>query len=210
LREVEVWPVLLEAPAEIEQRAAALLSPDERDRARAFRFDRHRRSFTLARAVLRTLLGRYLAMAPARIEFQYGPKGKPSVAALRFNASHSGDLALFAFAECEVGVDIERVRPVSDLERIAARFFTSEESSEIASLAEVRRIEAFFDCWTRKEAWWKATGEGLSALGRPIDPGGAWTFHRIDPLDGYVAALAVEDGRPVYLRPVVRCGVLVG
>src|SRR5208282_2181592 len=119
---------------------------------------------------LRVLLGHYLGVAPGGIEFSYGPKGKPRLAApvdVRFNISHSGGLALFAFTlDCEIGVDVEHIRPLRDMQEIASRFFCAEEATELMSLPAHGREQAFYLCWTRKEAYLKAVGEGLS---EPID-----------------------------------------
>ena len=144
-----------------------LLAPDETARAARFHFDHLQRRFILSRGALRILLGHYLDIAANRIEFRYGSRGKPSLAApagIHFNASHSGDVALFAFTlHCEIGVDVEEMRPISDMREIASRFFCAEESTELMALPADERERAFFLCWTRKEAYLKAVGEGLYA-----------------------------------------------
>ncbi len=224
-RAVHVWPVLTQAPDAVVEHFQLLLAPDETDRAGRFRFDHLRRSFILARGALRILLGRYLNTAPGGIEFGYGSKGKPALAArnaLQFNASHSGDLALFAFTtDCEIGVDVERIRPMPDIEDVAKRFFCAEETAELMSLPAGQREHGFFLCWTRKEAYIKATGEGLSTpldafrvTLRPSEPAGmvhlerdpsaaqAWTLHDLTPAPGYAAALAYRDSpRPLEKFP---------
>lgn len=224
-RAVHVWPVSTYAPDTVVERFQALLAPDETDRADRFRFPRLRQSFTLARGALRVLLGRYLNTAPGDIEFAYGSKGKPALAAdnrLRFNASHSGDLALFTFTmDCEIGVDVELIRPMPDIEDVAKRFFCAEETEELMSLSGGQREHGFFLCWTRKEAYIKATGDGLAT---PLDafrvtlrPGApavmvhvqqdpiaaqAWTLHDLTPAPGYAAALAYRDSpRPLKTFP---------
>ena len=202
-----------------------LLAPDEMDRAGRFRFAHLRRSFILARGVLRILLGRYLNAAPGDIEFSYGSKGKPALAAgnrLQFNASHTGDLALFAFTlDCEIGVDVEAIRPMPDIERVAKRFFCAEETEELMSLPAGQREHGFFLCWTRKEAYIKATGDGLSTpldafrvtllpgaaagmihLERDLIAAQAWTLHDLALAPGYAAALAYRDSpRPLETFP---------
>ena len=229
-RAVHVWPVSTHAPDAVIEQFRFLLTPDETDRAGRFRFDHLRRSFILARGALRVLLGRYLNIAPGGIEFSYGSKGKPALAApglpqfnvLQFNASHSGDLALFAFTmDCEVGVDVEAIRPMPDLEDVAKRFFCAEENAELMALPAGQRERGFFLCWTRKEAYIKATGEGLSTpldafrvTLQPSEPAGmvhlerdpiaaqAWTLHDLAPAPGYAAALAYRDSpRPLEILP---------
>jgi 4'-phosphopantetheinyl transferase len=227
-RTVHVWPVSTLAPDAAVERFRPLLAPDETDRAGRFRFERLQRSFILARGALRVLLGRYLNTAPGEIDFSYGVKGKPALAApnrLQFNASHSGDLALFAFTtDCEVGVDVEAIRPMRDIEDVAKRFFCAEETAELRSLPDGQREHGFFLCWTRKEAYIKATGDGLST---PLDafrvslrPGEAaalvhlerdpiaaqaWTLHDLTPAHGYAAALAYRDSpRPLETFPFLN------
>lgn len=148
---------------------AGSLSADERARAERFRFERDRTRFGAARGLLRSLLGWSLGVRPSELGFAYGRRGKPSLPAaeLYFNVSHSGGLGLFALTRVgEVGVDIEEERPLQDLEPIAARFFSARESAALLALPEAERRPAFFRCWTRKEAFIKATGDGLS---RPLD-----------------------------------------
>jgi 4'-phosphopantetheinyl transferase len=146
------------------------LAPDERTRAERFRFENLQHSFVVTRGALRVLLGRYLHVPPAKIQIEYGSKGKPSLAEpelATFNVSHSGGLAVFAFAAgCEIGVDVEEIRPPADMLDIAQRFFCPAETAELISLPANQRELAFFNCWTRKEAYIKALGEGLSL---PLD-----------------------------------------
>jgi 4'-phosphopantetheinyl transferase len=203
--EVHLWVVRLEASEENFARALALLAADEIARAERFRFERHRRAYVIGRAALRALLSGYLGLDPAAIAFTYGPQGKPALAdaacSVRFNASNSGQLAAFAFTEaCEIGVDVEQHRPLHDLEAIAQRFFSPDETAELLALPASDRDSAFFNCWTRKEAYIKAMGGGLSipldsfrVTLRPGDAAGmvsiegsaeaawAWTVHAFDP-----------------------------
>ncbi|HEX7239289.1 MAG TPA: 4'-phosphopantetheinyl transferase superfamily protein [Longimicrobiaceae bacterium] len=215
--EVHVWNTPLDPPDETVRRARALLSEDERARADRFRFDRDRRRFTVARGVLRTLLGRYLGVDPRRVAFGYGSHGKPALAddvgsGLRFNVSHSGELALHSFTRGrELGVDVELVHAIKDADAVAERFFSAAENEVFRSLPADARTDAFFNCWTRKEAYIKAVGEGLSfplhvfdvslRPGEPAlllgsrDPRQAerWSLHGLpDPAPGYRAALVVE------------------
>jgi 4'-phosphopantetheinyl transferase len=207
---------LTQAPDAVVEQFRPFLTPDETDRGARFRFEHLQRSFILARGALRVLLGRYLETAPRDVEFSYGAKGKPSLAALaglQFNASHSDGLALFAFtADCEIGVDVEAIRPMPDMEEIAKRFICAEESAELMSIPAEERDQSFFLCWTRKEAYIKATGEGLSApldafrvTLRPDEPARfvhfsndraaalAWTMHDLRLGPGYAGALAYRD-----------------
>jgi len=218
--EVHVWSARLDLPRETIQRLERLLNSEEAARASRFHFVRDRDAFTVARGVLRTLLGRYLGERPEKIRFACGPYGKPTLAPewpteLCFNLSHSESLALFAFARStEVGIDVERLRPQPDLDEIANRFFSKEEVSALRRLPANAREKAFFSCWTAKEAYIKGIGEGLSmpldrfavSLDPPEGPirlrvldlgaaAPAWGLYRFEPHPGYVAALAVEgDG----------------
>jgi 4'-phosphopantetheinyl transferase len=214
--EVHIWRASLEptSPAQLEQ-LSRLLSPDERERARRFHFQRHREPFIVARATLRLLLGRYLGLATYYAgDFTYSRFGRPSLGThdLDFNLSHAGDLALYAFAwQRAVGIDIELVRADIEAEQIATRFFSPNERAELHRLPAAQRVEAFFLAWTRKEAYIKARGEGLSlaldAFDVSLTPGAPavllatrddpaqrhrWTLHHLRPGPGYSGALAVE------------------
>ncbi len=211
---VDIWTARLNSPVYDLDRLSALLSPDERARQGRMLAGRVRDRFTVARASLRLLLGRYLASDPAAIEFTYGPRGKPSLAAggggLRFNLAHSEDLAVYAIARGhEVGVDVERIREVPDLERIARRFFAPEERAVLASLPAADRLRSFYLAWTRKEAYIKAVGDGLHipldsfsvSLG-PREPARLtrlnvspelpenWNLHHLETESGFVGAVA--------------------
>jgi 4'-phosphopantetheinyl transferase len=145
----------------------SVLAADEQLRADRFRFDPDRQSFVVARSGMRRILGRYLTCDPGAIEFSYGSHGKPFLAdgAIAFNLSHSGDWALLAVAsDRAVGVDIERIKPVAELEKLTARFLMAAEHERIVALDEADRLLAFFRTWTCKEAYLKATGEGLGQL----------------------------------------------
>lgn len=216
--EVHVWAAPLDPPAEDVRSYASLLAPDEQARAERFRFERDRRRFSVARGVLRLLLGRYLETEPRRVAFRYESHGKPVLGGelagrgLRFNVSHSGEMALYALARGrELGVDVEEVRPMEDGLQIAERFFSQAEVAAFRALPAEVRDEAFFNCWTRKEAYIKAVGEGLSfplhafdvslAPGEPArllasrDPRQAerWSLRALpDPAPGYRAAVVAE------------------
>jgi 4'-phosphopantetheinyl transferase len=184
------------------------LAADEQLRADRFRFDADRQSFIAARSGMRRILGRYLAIDPGAIEFSYGSHGKPFLAdgAIEFNLSHSGDWALLAVAvDRPVGVDIERIKPVAELEKLTARFLLAAEHERIVALDAADRVLAFFRTWTCKEAYLKATGEGLGQLKslevlvescqpvQLVSPAG-WGLRELPLEVGYVGALVC--GRP--------------
>jgi 4'-phosphopantetheinyl transferase len=195
-----------------------VLSPDEQARAERFCFEKDRQRFIASRGILREILSRYLKREPARLEFSYSRFGKPSLApddsgsGVHFNLSHSHGLALYAISRFpEIGVDVERLRRDFPCEQIAEHFFSPHEVKTLRSLPEAGKYEAFFNCWTRKEAFVKARGEGLSlpldqftvslAPAEPVallrtegDSGEAsqWALRGINPVDGYIAALAAK------------------
>lgn len=216
--DVHVWRASLDPPASVVERLERTLATDERERAGRFRFSRHRSHFIAARGMLRAILGLYLEAEPAALYFQYGPRGKPGLAGdgddgtLRFNLSHSGELALYAVARGrELGIDVEQIRSDRSDESIARRFFSPSEVEALLALPEGERRDAFFRCWTRKEAYIKARGDGLSlaldqfdvslAPGEPAtllrtrqDAADAarWSLRDLPAGPGYAAALAVE------------------
>lgn len=166
--DAHVWAIPLDIGAELVREFERLLSPDELDRARAFRVEGLGPRFVAAHAAMRIILGQYLNERPERIQFGSQHRGKPclggehSRSRLRFNLSHSADLALLAIVnDCEVGVDVEQVREVDDLERLVERYFHPTEIRDILS-AESSRNVAFFRHWTAKEAVLKAFGSGIT------------------------------------------------
>jgi 4'-phosphopantetheinyl transferase len=168
---IRIWRVHLDRASVNCSRLEEILSHDELDRALRFRFDRDRRRFTVARGALRMILGGYLNTDPKLIVFDYGAKGKPSLLSwsseIRFNVAHSEELALIAVArERDLGVDVEYVRPLASAEQIPERFFSPREATVFRSLPDDLSEAAFFACWTRKEAYVKARGGGLSI---PLD-----------------------------------------
>lgn len=197
---VDVWAFDGESDVADLSQLDATLSDDERARASRFRLERDRRRFIRVRGALRTLLGTYLAVLPAELTFEYGAHGKPALAggyqgALKFNVSHSQGLALMAVSrDVEVGIDVEGIRPMPDAAEIAARFFSPLEAAELQAVPAVSRTEAFFACWTRKEAYLKAVGRGLAALGDQDDARERqqWSHHYLPPLAGYAAALVTR------------------
>jgi 4'-phosphopantetheinyl transferase len=216
--DVHVWRALLDQPDLCVQQLAQTLSSEELMRAECFHFELDRTRFIVGRGVLRTILGLYLGAEPSRLEFCYGHHGKPHLAErfgageLRFNLAHSHELALYAFARGrEIGVDLEYIRHMPDAEQIAANFFSAREYAMLRALPTSRKEQAFFNCWTRKEAYTKAIGRGLAqSLDQfdvslvPGEPAGLlnvegapeeasrWSSETLTPAPGYVAALAVE------------------
>jgi 4'-phosphopantetheinyl transferase len=198
--------------------SASLLSAAERERARRFAFGRDARRFIVGRGRLRQLLGARLGVPPESVELVYGARGKPALAnsgrnSLRFNLSHRDDLAVYALSwGCDVGIDVEAIRPLPDADAIAARFFSRPEHAAYRALEPRDRPLGFFQCWTRKEAFIKALGEGLShpldsfdvslAPGAPAEllrveavPGDdrGWRLASFFPAAGFVAAVVAED-----------------
>jgi len=149
-----------------------MLAADELARAARFHFDKDRNHFIVARALLRKLLAAYLDVGAGELQISYAEKGKPSLAesrqgSLKFNVAHSHGLAIYAFSwNREVGIDLEFIREDLAEEKIAERFFSQSEIDSMRGLPAELRKQAFFDCWTRKEAYIKARGEGLSI---PLD-----------------------------------------
>lgn len=206
--EIHVWCVELDAAGE-EAALAAYLSADERERASGLLSGTHQRRFVVARGMLRQLLGLYLDQDPGAVTFSRGAHGKPFLqeGGPHFNVSHTHELALYAIArDREVGVDAEWMRPQVAHEQIAARFFSLEEQEALAQVADEERRTAFYNIWTRKEAYVKARGDGIAAgLGTFAVSLGAeaallhsdegrdelerWKLIALEPADGYVAAL---------------------
>lgn len=223
--EVQLWRVDIEAIRAEESRWQKVLSSDESTRASRFHFPADRQRFVATRALLRTILAGYLATDPKRLSFSYSKREKPSLGpdhatrGVTFNVSHSGGIALLAFARRrEIGIDVEQVRGDFDVEAIARRFFSAHELEQLAALPNEKKFEAFFRCWTRKEAYIKATGEGLSLPLHQFDVSVApenrdallstrpdnseaalWTLRDISAGAGYVAALCVR-GRQWHLK----------
>lgn len=217
-REVHVWTARLNLPPERAAAYEATLSPDERTRAARFFFERDSRRFAAGRGMLRAILGHYLGQMPAQIRFDYSERGKPSLSSsgkseqLHFNLAHSDELAVVAVSKISgIGVDVEKLRPIKDFAEIAERFFSGRENKALKSAPEHERELCFFNLWTRKEAWLKATGDGIGELLNQVEvsfnPGeparllrlfnsatGAkkWSLQELHPAPGYVGALAVR------------------
>jgi len=215
--DIHVWRAALDQPTSCFQQLAQSLCAQERVRAERFYFERDRKHFVVGRGILRTILGLYLGIEPSQLQFYYGPRGKPALTEtygggwLRFNLSHSQGLALYAVTrDREIGIDIEHIRPMPEAEQIAVRFFSVQENAVFRTLPPSQKQTAFFNCWTRKEAYIKALGDGLAL---PLDqfdvslaPGEParllsikgdraitrWFLQELTPAPDYVAALAVE------------------
>lgn len=232
---VEVVVALLDLEASAVNMLAGLLRSEERQRANRFHFARDRRHFIVARGRLRQLLAARLNIHPDSVELSCGEQGKPLLAPgsaamdWRFNVSRSRDLAVFAFCRGrDVGIDIEAVHPVHDADAVAAHFFSGNELAAYRALDPRDREPGFFNCWTRKEAFIKALGDGLryplggfdvtlapAAAAKILRVGDApgedcgWCLSSFSPAQGYVAAVVVERARPAvsdaaWLQPRLR------
>jgi 4'-phosphopantetheinyl transferase len=217
--DIHIWCASLDQPSVRMYRLERTLAADEHERAARLHFERDRRRFVAARGLLRTLLGAYMGIPPHDIRFEYGPHGKPMLqqapgaAAIQFNVSHSHGLALYAITrDREIGVDVEYVRPLPDADQIAERFFSSTEHSAFCAVSTNQKLETFYKCWTRKEAFIKAGGRGLA---QPLDGfevsinpeeparlvsidgdkhrAAEWAIMELFPAQGYVAALAIKS-----------------
>ena len=216
--EAHVWRFYLDLPSHEAFRMGALLTTEELQRADRFRFKIDKDRYIARRGFLRKVLGRYLDIPPAQIIISYSTFGKPFFAdddasqKLRFNLAHSSGLALIAVTRRrEIGVDVEQIRNDVEIELLAERLFSEAERENLRSVNKRGKLQAFFTCWTRKEAYLKARGEGLSfPLNRftvsflPGEPPRLltvknnpseverWTLYHLEPSPGYAAALAVE------------------
>jgi 4'-phosphopantetheinyl transferase len=211
-----VWRIALSQEDDVVERFRRTLEAGELDRAGRFHFDKHRRHFIVARGFLRSVVARYLKSQPETLRFEYGAYGKPALGSehtLRFNLSHSNEVALLAVSlDAELGVDVEHIRADFASEDIARRYFSRAEVEVFNVLPPDERVAAFFRCWTRKEAYIKAIGKGfsqsLSAFDVTLAPGMApallraeeddasrWWMSDIEVGEGYAGALIVE--RPV-------------
>jgi 4'-phosphopantetheinyl transferase len=213
--EVHVWSVGLHDQGLDISGLRGLLSSDECERAARFHFDRHRAQYVVTRGTLRWLLGSYLAVSPREISFGYSDHGKPCLAApvnmhVEFNISHTEGMAIFGFTRGRrIGVDVENIRSGFKADEIAERFFSPSERTSLGEIPVAQRHEAFFRIWTRKEAYIKARGEGLSHPLHQFDvslddaarliatrPDAAeaqrWQLENLSVAPGFAAAAVVE------------------
>jgi 4'-phosphopantetheinyl transferase len=214
---VHVWQASLRQTQAVVQQLHHTLSSDEVERAKRFHFADDRDAFIVARGILRWLLASYLHAEPERLTFCYEPAGKPYLSdsfadQLYFNVSHSHDMALFAIShQPKIGIDIEYIRPILDMEHVAANTFSRNENAELRSVPHHLALEGFFNCWTRKEAFVKAIGSGFSFPLQDFDvsltPGRSakllfvagseseaarWSMHDLKFSPDYAAAVALE------------------
>ena len=212
---VEVWICGLEGAADLAGRYLPFLSADEVERAGRFKFDHLREAYILGRGVTRSILARRMDADPRGICFEYSSYGKPSVVGVQewhFNVSHSGSLLVCALTDAgPIGVDVERVRPMPDAAAIAERFFSATEAQRVLAAPAETIPALFFETWTRKEAFLKATGTGLSRglhgftvstgpgvsprleqIEDPDDDPAQWSLRAFVPAESYVGAIAAR------------------
>jgi 4'-phosphopantetheinyl transferase len=213
--QVQVWSMRGEVSQNELATLEQFLSEDECERADRFRFPADRNQFITSRGSLRRFIGSYLGCEPGQVKFQYSEKGKPQLEAgldLCFNVAHSGELILWAFTYARrIGIDVEKIRPDLDVLEISERFFSLRERTHLSSLPAAQRQEAFFRCWSRKEAYVKATGDGLSLPLADFDvsistdeparlvetrpdrsEAERWTMYNLNVAPAYAAAIVVE------------------
>jgi 4'-phosphopantetheinyl transferase len=213
--EIHVWRVFFSTYLDDIDAFVKRLLPAESERAARFRAEHARHEYIISRIFLRAVLGSYLNIPPALIQFRYGPRGKPSLAgdiSLRFNLSHSRDVALLAITwEREIGADVEYIRPIPEADDIVGNYFSPNEITVFSALPASEKPAAFFRCWTRKEAYIKACGDGLSipldsfdvtlaprqparllrVEGNPAEVE-RWALLDVPVVENYAAALCVE------------------
>jgi len=214
--QIHVWAALLDQGPTERADFGSILSADEVERAKRFHFPKDQDRFIQARTTLRTILASYLQIDPRGVKFEYGRYGKPALAnrqpdpPIHFNLSHSDNVALVAVTQVgSVGVDVECLRPMEDIDEISSRFFSRHEVALLRELQAEDKVEAFFDVWTRKEALMKADGSGLTdeliqfdtlsnvekiaarlnAEARAV-PLSGWTLRKLQPAKGYKGAVA--------------------
>lgn len=214
---VHIWLANLDISTEKVTRLSKFLSADEQIRADRFKFEKNRNHFIAARGILRMIASAYLSVPADRLQFAYSSRGKPSFQSdsLQFNLSHSHNLALYGFTkDNQIGVDLEYLRPMPDAAKIAQRFFSPQEYQWINSLSDRAQQKAFFQCWTAKEAYLKATGEGISnsldlvevkisddrnKISIEIKQGdrqvSGWLIDGFVPQQDYIATVAVESNQ---------------
>lgn len=206
--QVHVWRIELDQPQTKLQNFTATLSGDELARAQRFYFEEHRQRFIAGRGIVRSILARYLGITAGEVEFDYQARGKPVLApkfadsGLWFNLSNSQGLGLCGVSYRQIGIDLEYIRPMSDLEALAQRFFLPREYDVVRSLPPHLQQQVFFRYWTCKEAYLKATGEGIAQLEQvevllslteaaKLQKSDDWSLQELVPADNYVAAVAV-------------------
>lgn len=212
--EVHIWRSTLDLSKEKVEILAQSLSTDERGRAQRFYFEQDRQRFIVARGLLRTILGNYLGIPAALLEFDYGHHGKPAIknTQIRFNLSHSKSLVLYAItSDRNLGIDLEFIRPMNEAEQIAKRCFSRRENAIFQALSPDEKPAGFFYHWTRLEAYLKAVGDGVAAgnddfdqmVATQSDRANRWFLCSFAPAANYLATVAVEGNGwdIVYLEP---------
>jgi 4'-phosphopantetheinyl transferase len=215
---IHVWATTLSTPPHVLENLAATLSPDETERAHKFKFEKHRNRYIAGRGALRKILAQYLRANPANLRFVQLENGKPALdgefanAGIHFNLAHSDELALVAITRLGmVGVDVECIRPVKDMDALVARFFSPREDEAFQKVAEHEKPAAFFNLWTRKEALLKATGEGITrslslvevsflpgeparllAISGDTEKAAEWKLQDLSPATGFTGAIAIR------------------
>jgi 4'-phosphopantetheinyl transferase len=194
---VHIWRCRFDEAARDEHKLINMLSSDERARAARFRTELSRREFVLARGVLRDVLRRYTGSCANDLHFAYTAFGKPCLSGLEFNLTHSQNICLIAVSSRHrVGVDIEYAGSVIDHDAVARESFSSEEFANFAAVDSTLRKQAFFEIWTRKEAYLKAIGEGWFAdLHKTAPDASRWSIRTFSPDEDYIASAAVEAQR---------------
>jgi 4'-phosphopantetheinyl transferase len=217
--EVHIFAAPLDLPQPELEKRVATLSLAEKERAGKFKFDKHRNRFIAGRGLLREALAHYLQTEPIALDFSYSERGKPEFpphfpkTGIYFNLAHSENLALLAITRIgSIGVDVEHIRPVNNVEELVARFFSKREDELFQKLSDPEKPAAFFNLWTRKEALLKATGEGIGnrlnqvevsflagesakllAISGDTAKAAQWTLQELLPTPGFVGALAIES-----------------
>lgn len=214
--EVHLWSAQLDPSEDLLRQCASVLSEDERCRAERFRVGSLRNRYIAGRGTLRMLLARYLRTDPASFSLNYQANGKPELGppwnacGVEFNLSHSHELAVYACTRgSEIGVDVEWIRPMPNAAALMERFFSPEEVQQWQQVSAERQLHAFFQGWTRKEAWLKAVGSGLSfplnqfcvtlddparvlSIRGDTDEAAHWWLESCEPCEGYVATVAMR------------------
>ena len=202
MHDIEVWITDLDARDD----APLVLSPDERERAARFHFDRDRRRFVRCRTLLRQLIAQSLGCDAAAPAFRYNAYGKPELDGIHFNVSHSANLAVIALTQVPIGIDVETVDPKAEVMSLARTAFSADECAELAALPEEERVPAFFRGWTRKEAYLKLLGTGfslpsdsftVSLAAEPLTFLGDYALRDLAVPPGFACAIAGPRGMPL-------------
>jgi len=213
--QIHIWRMFLNQPTEKTQQLSQILSPEENNKANRFYFEKDRHKFILSRGTLRTILSQYLNFPPQNLKFTYSKQGKPTLLTetpIYFNLSHSHEITLYAITlNREIGIDLEFLRPITEAENIVKNYFSNKESALFNTISSDQKPEAFFNAWTRKEAYLKATGQGLSQPLKEVEvnftPGepakllsikgdtqkaSEWTLKHLIPHPNYIACVAIS------------------